>query len=167
MKFGMTIKNFAKQSVGAVFAICLVLGASAEARELNINIGKDSDLLEQLIELDEAGIADMRADFAEARADIDEAIADIFEAREDVKSAPGGRFFMRIAFAAAREATSGAVSSALSEVDRELDRAERRLTTAEISDEERAETRDAISALREELAALRAKLDELVAAMKA
>ena len=132
-----------------------------------LTIGDDEDLLEKLIALDEEGIAHMRADIAEARADIEDAIKDVEEAREEVKSVPGGRWIVRIAFTAARAATSEAVKEAMEEAREAIDDAERRLATADVSDEERVETQGAIDGLREDLDDLEAALNELVAALHA
>ncbi|MEZ5919972.1 MAG: hypothetical protein R3C60_01340 [Parvularculaceae bacterium] len=133
---------------------------------LNIHIGKDKDLLPQLIDMDAEDIADMKEEFADARADIDDAIDDIADAREEAKAAPGGSFFVKIAFAAASSATDAAANAALDEVFDALDRAERDLKTADVSADERVETQLAIDTLRTELASLRAKLGELVDAMR-
>lgn len=151
-------------------AAAMVFAAPAfanEGREIVLNIG-DGDLLEKLIELDAQGIADMRADIAEAREEIADAIRDIEETQEEIKDAPAGaRVVVRVAFAAAREVTESAVGEALAEVHEEIDDAERRLKTVDVSDAERVETQGAIDALREELAELQRSLDELVATLRA
>jgi hypothetical protein len=132
-----------------------------------INIGKDGDLLEQLIEMDADGIAEMRAEMAEARAEIAEAIDEIEGAREDVKGVPGGRLILRIAFASARAGASTAVNEALAEARTEVDRAERDLAVADVSAEEKVETQGAIDVLRTELDALEASLGDLLDALRA
>jgi len=159
--------------VVASVAVCgLTLTTPAMAhkssgRDIVINIGKDGDLLEQLIKLDQQGIEDLRADMAAARADVAEAIAEIEDARNDVKRVPGGQLILRIAFASARAGASTAVDEALRDARREIDKAERDLAAADISDEERIETQGAISILRAELDALEASLNELLSAMRA
>ncbi len=154
----------------AAAACCAAFASPAGARESSgrdivINIGKDGDLLEQLIELDKQGIEDLRAEMAEARADVAEAIAEIDEAREEVKSVPGGRLILKIAFASARAGASTAIEEALGDARREIDRAEQELKTAEVDAEELAETQTAIDVLREEINALEASLNELLSAM--
>lgn len=163
----MNFSTIGKSGIAALAAAGLALSAPAEARDLNITIGKDGDLLEKLIEMDADDIADMREEFADARNDIDDAISDIADARAEAKAAPGGAFFLKIAFAAASAATDASVNSALDEVQTELDRAERELKTADVSAEERLETQEAIETLRDELATLRVKLDELIDSMRA
>jgi chromosome segregation ATPase len=154
-------------AAAAAAFMALAAPASAHGREIVLDIG-DGDLLEKLIALDADGIADMRADIAEARAEIAEAIEDIAEAKAEVDEAPAGaRFIVRIAFSAARAATEAAVSEALDEVHDEIDDAEKRLKTADVSVEERAETQGAIDALREDLASLEDSLEELFAALRA
>lgn len=154
-------------------AVCgLALSAPAYAksesgRNYSINIGKDGDLLEQLIEMDREDIDELREEMADARADIIDAIADIEEAREEAKGVPGGGIVLKIAFASARAGVSTAVDEALAEVRVEIDKAERELASADVSDEERIETQDAIDVLRSELDALEGSLDELVAALRA
>jgi hypothetical protein len=135
-----------------------------DGREVVLEIG-DGDLLEKLIKLDAEGIADMRADIAEARAEIAEAIQDIEEAREEIAEDPGAKFVVRIAFAAARGATKMAVGEALEDAYEEIDDAEKRLKTADVSEAERAETQAAIDALRQELAELERSLEELIEAL--
>lgn len=155
-------------AIAAAAAMSFAAPAIAhEGREIVLDIG-DGDLLEKLIKLDEAGIADMRADIAEAREEIAEAINDIEEAKKDIEEAPAGaRVIVRIAFAAAREATEAGVGEALEQAYDEIDDAERRLKTADVSEAERAETQGAIDALRTDLAALEVLLDELIAALHA
>lgn len=136
-------------------------------RDIVISIGKDGDLLKQLIELDQEGIEEMRAEMAEARADVAEAIKDIEDAREDVKGVPGGRLILKIAFASARAGATTAIDEALGEARAEIDKAERDLVTADVSAEERVETQGAIDTLRRELDALEASLNELLSAMRA
>ncbi|NWG92721.1 MAG: hypothetical protein HXY21_09465 [Parvularculaceae bacterium] len=152
----------------AVCGLAFATPASArESRDIVINIGKDGDLLEQLIELDQDGIDEMRAEIAAARADVAEAIADIEEAREEVKGVPGARIILRIAFASARAGASTAVDEALGEARVEIDRAESELRAADVSAEERDETQGAIEALREELDALEVVLNDLLDALRA
>jgi uncharacterized coiled-coil DUF342 family protein len=135
-----------------------------EGGQREIVIG-EGDLLEKLIKLDQAGIDEMRAEIAEARADIVEAIADIRDAREELRSVPGGRLIVRVAFAAASEAASTAVAEALKEARAEIDDAERRLASADVTPEERVETQGAINGLREDLAGLESALADLVRAL--
>lgn len=154
-------------------AVCgMALATPAMARDSSdrdvvINIGKDGDLLKQLIEMDAEDIADMRAEMAEARADVAEAIGDIEDARQEVKGIPGGRLILRIAFASARAGATTAVEEALTDARTEIDRAERDLRTAEVSEEERVETQGAIDVLRTELDSLEDSLNELLSAMSA
>ena len=143
------------------------LARDSSNRDVVINIGKDGDLLKQLIEMDAEDIADMRAEIADARADIADAISDIEEAREEVKGVPGGQLILKIAFASARAGTRTAVEEALGDARDEINKAERDLATAKVSDEERVETQGAIDALRTELDALEASLNELIVAMRA
>lgn len=151
---------------GLAFATPALAGDRGD-RDIVINIGKDGDLLKQLIELDQEGIEEMRAEMAEARADVADAIKDIEEARAEVKGVPGGRLILKIAFASARAGASTAVEEALGEARAEIDRAERDLVTADVSAEERVETQGAIDALRGELDALEVSLNELLSAMRA
>jgi predicted nucleic acid-binding Zn-ribbon protein len=169
--------NFKLLSVGRIalvgIAACsMALVTPAMARESSgrsivINIGKDGDLLEQLIDLDREGIEDMRADIADARADVADAIKDIEEAREEVKGVPGARIVLKIAFASARAGVSTAIDEALGDARVEIDKAERGLAIADVSDEERAETQEAIDVLRTELDALEESLNELTEALRA
>lgn len=150
----------------------LALATPAMARgdadnDIVISIGKDGDLLKQLIELDQEGIDEMRAEIAEARADVAEAIADIEEAREEVKGIPGGRIILKIAFASARAGASTAVDEALGDARREIDKAERDLVAADVSAEEKVETQGAIDTLRTELDALEVSLNELLDTLRA
>jgi len=157
----------------AGLAVCgLALSTPAAAhdrgdRDVVINIGKNGDLLKQLIELDQQGIEDMRADIAEARADVADAIKDIEEARQEVKGVPGGRLILKIAFASARAGASTAIDEALGDARREIDGAERDLAFADVSEDERVETQGAIDVLRTELDALEVSLNELLTAMRA
>jgi chromosome segregation ATPase len=136
-------------------------------RDVVINIGKDGDLLEQLIELDEAGIEEMRAEIADARVEIAAAIGEIEEAREEVDGIPGARIILKIAFASARAGATAAVDDALTEARVEIDKAEVDLKTAAVSAEERAETQYAIKVLRTELDALEDSLASLMDALRA
>ena len=136
-------------------------------RDVVINIGKNGDLLKQLIELDQHGIDDMRAEIADARADVADAIKDIEEARQEVSGVPGGRLILKIAFASARAGASTAIDEALRDARQEIDKAERDLVFADVSDEERTETQGAIEVLRTELDALEVSLNELLTAMRA
>ena len=149
----------------ALISTAAVAGEKGE-RDLVINIGKEGDLLEQLIAMDAEDIEDMRSEFAEARADIKEAIGDIDEARADVKGVPGGGVILKIAFATARSSASIAIDEALADARREISRAERDLKSADVSADERAETAIAISTLREELDSLQAALEELIEALR-
>lgn len=152
---------------GAALVSSAAVAGERKDRDVVINIGKEGDLLDQLIAMDAADIEDMRAEFAEARADIKDAIADIAAARKDVKDVPGGGVILKIAFATARSTASAAASEAMGEARRELDRAGRDLKTKDLSSEERAETELAISTLREELDALEVALEELMDALRA
>lgn len=136
-------------------------------RDVVINIGNNGDLLKQLIDLDQQGIEDMRAEIAEARADVADAIRDIEDARREVGGVPGGRLILKIAFASARAGASTAIDEALRDAGLEIDKAERDLAVADVSDEERIETKGAIDALRTELDALEVSLNELLTAMRA
>jgi hypothetical protein len=143
------------------------LASDRSDRDIVISIGKDGDLLKQLIELDQEGIDEMRAEMAEARADVADAIKDIEEARQEVKGVPGGRLILKIAFASARAGATTAIDEALDEARTEINEAERGLTVADVSAEERIETQGAIDTLRIELDALEASLNELLSAMRA
>ena len=152
----------------------LALSAPAFARDVEIRtggdrtivLGKDGDLLDQLIALDAKGIDDMRADFADARREIDDAIDDIEDARRDVRGVPGGRLIIRIAFATAAEATNEAAGAAMDDAFAEVDLAEDQLHGMEISREERLETQHAIDTLREELGLLDESLGRLSEALR-
>lgn len=161
------IRNASLTILGAAAAAMMAFApASAHGKEIVLNIG-DGDLLEKLIALDAQGIAEMRAEIAEARAEIAEAVRDIEEAKKEIDEAPAGaRVVVRIAFAAAREATEAAVKEALAEARDEIDDAERRLKSADVSEAERAETQGAIDALREDLAGLELSLNDLLAALR-
>jgi len=152
---------------GAALVSTAAVAGDRKERDLVINIGKDGDLLEQLIAMDAEDIEDMRAEFAEARADIKDAIADISEARAEAKRAPGGGVILKIAFATARSGVSAAVDEALGEARRELDRAGRDLKVKDLSKDERAETEFAIDTLREELDSLEVAIEELMDALRA
>lgn len=152
---------------GAFLVSSAAVAGEREGREIEINFGKDGDLLKQLIEMDAADIEEMRAEFAEARADIKEAIGDIDEARDDVKGVPGGGVILKIAFATARSSASLAIDEALAEARKEIGRAERDLKSADVSADERDETEVAISTLREELDSLQVALEELIEALRA
>lgn len=136
-------------------------------REVVIDFGEDGNLLEKLIEMDADEIADMRAEFAKARAEIREAIGEVGDARDEVNGVPGGRVVLKIAFATARSAASMAIDEALAEARAEVGRAERELTTVDVSAAERTETAGALSILGEELDALEAALQELIVALRA
>lgn len=147
----------------------LVFAAPAHSmdsdRTITIDFDSDEDFLEDLIELDAEGIADMRAEFADARAEIDDAVDEIRDAREEARSAPGGEFIVKIAFAVAKATVRVSIDRALNDVGRAVDKAERDLATADVSDAERIETQGVIDILRVELASLRTSLDELAAAL--
>jgi len=166
-------RNIAASLMLAGIAACgLAFSTPAAAhgrgdRDVVINIGKDGDLLKQLIDLDRQGIEDLRAEMADARADVADAIKDIEEARQEVKGVPGGRLILKVAFASARAGASTAIDEALVDARREIDKAERDLAFADVSDEERVETQDAINVLRSELDALEVSLNELLNAMRA
>lgn len=163
---------FVRLAIAGAAACALTVAPPALARESSnrdvvISIGKDGDLLKQLIEMDAEDIADMRAEIVEARADVADAIRDIEEAREDVKGVPGGQLILKIAFASARAGTRTAIDEALGDARSEINKAERDLATADVSDEERVETQGAIDTLRTELDALEESLNELISAMRA
>ncbi|HXI85826.1 MAG TPA: hypothetical protein VNH64_00095 [Parvularculaceae bacterium] len=173
---GRPAKSAVKPVLATIVAVGLAVSAPAYAGSgrhhyqdlhISIDLGNDKNLLPRLIEMDADDIADMRREFADACADIDDAIEDIADAKEEAKSAPGGAFIMKIAFAAAREATDSSIREALDEVSDALDRAERDLKTADVSDDERVETQLAIDTARDGIASLRPKLDELVEALRA
>lgn len=152
--------------IAGAAALGLSLAAPVSAQAHSFNFDDDEDLLEQLIEMDASDIQDMREEFAGAREDIKDAIADVDEAREEASRAPGGGAVVKIAFAAARAATSTAVNTALAEVRERVEDAELRLAKMkDISDAERVETQEAIDVLREELASLEVALQELVDAL--
>jgi DNA repair exonuclease SbcCD ATPase subunit len=154
--------------IAGAAAMGLALATPAAAHTHVLNFGDDEDLLEKLIEMDAEDIQDMREEFADAREDIKDAIGDVEEAREEARQAPGGGAIVKIAFTAARAATSGAVKTALSEVRDAVDDAEHDLAAMnDISDEERVETQQAIDVLREELASLEVALEELLDALDA
>ncbi|MDZ7627597.1 MAG: hypothetical protein U5J99_04205 [Parvularculaceae bacterium] len=152
---------------GAFLVSSAAVAGEGKGREIDIDIGGDGNLLQDLIDMDAADIEDMRSDFAEARADIKEAIGDIDEARNEVKGVPGGGVILRIAFATARSTASIAIDEALAEAREEITRAERDLNAAEVSADERTETQRAISTLREELDTLQIALEELIEALRA
>lgn len=157
-----------------VAAAALLVAAPASARDVTIKtggdrtivLGKNGDLLEQLIALDAKGIDDLQADFVDARREIDDAIDEIRDARAEMRGVPGGRFIIRIAFAAAADATSEAADEAFDDAFEEVDRAEADLRTAEVSREERIETQGAIDMIRDELTGLEDALEDLAAALK-
>ncbi len=166
------IDQIARLAIAAAVACGMTLATPAMARnsssrDIVINIGKDGDLLKQLIDLDRDGIEELRADIADARADIADAINDIEEAREEVKGVPGARIVLKIAFASARAGVSTAIDEALGDARVEIDKAERGLAVADVSAEERAETQEAIDFLRGELDALEVALNELIGALRA
>ncbi len=168
----LNMSHVARLAFAGAAACGLALSTPAMARgsddrDVVINIGKDGDLLKQLIEMDAEDIAEMRAEMAEARADVAEAIGDIEEARQEMKSVPGGRLILRVAFASARAGATTAVDEALTEARIEIDKAERDLKTADVSAEERVETQGAIDVLRTELDALEVSLNELLSALRA
>lgn len=152
---------------GVMLVASAAVAAERKDREVVIDIGKDGDLLEQLIEMDASDIEEMRAEFAEARADIKEAIADIDDARAEVKGVPGGGVILKIAFATARSGASVAIDEAMADARKEVVRAERELKSADLDAAERAETEVALSTLREELDSLQAALEELIEALRA
>jgi hypothetical protein len=166
------IDRIARLAIAAAAACGMVLATPAMARDgssrdIVINIGKDGDLLKQLIDLDQDGIEELRADIADARADIADAINDIDDAREEVKGVPGAGIVLKIAFASARAGVSTAIDEALGDARVEIDKAERGLAVADVSAEERAETQEAIGVLRGELDALEVSLNELIDALRA
>ena len=170
--FEFNTTSFSKLAAAGLAACCFAIATPAEARDKSdrdivINIGKDGDLLEQLIELDAKGIEDLRAEMADARAEIADALVEIEEAREEMKSVPGGGVILKIAFASARAGASTAIDEALVDARREIDRAERDLASTDVSEEERVETQEAIDVLRTELDALEASLNELIEALRA
>jgi hypothetical protein len=152
---------------GAFLVSSAAVAGERRDREVVIDLGKDGELLDQLIEMDAAEIEDMRADFDEARADIKEAIGDIEEARKDVRGVPGGGVILKIAFATARSSASIAIDEAIAEARKEIRRAERDFKAMDVSAEERAETELAILTLREELDSLQVALEELIEALRA
>ena len=149
------IKKIALSVIAASAAASLAVApAAAKERSIVVNFGKDGDLLKQLIDLDQEGIEDMRAELADARAEIADAIDEIDEARNEVKGLPGGGIILKIAFVSARAGASIAVDEALADARREIDKAESILEVADIGADERLETQGAIDALRTELDAL-------------
>lgn len=164
---GLTQKLALAAAAAAGLAVATPAFARDSGRDVVINIGKEGDLLKQLIELDQEGIDELRAEMAEARADIAEAITDIEDARQEVKGVPGGRIILKIAFASARAGASTAVNEALAEARTEIDRAERDLVVADVSAEEKVETQGAIDVLRSELDALEDSLNTLLDALRA
>ena len=171
--------SFARLITGSILAAGAVIALGAtdiaaahedEGNTLTINgvTFSAEDLLDDLIALDADDIADMRADFAEAQEDIIDAIGDIEEAREDVRGVPGGRFVLKIAFAAARESVTEATDEAFSEVRANLVVAEKDLEAAkdEVGQGEYSETTEAIAVIRDGMDDIQASLAELTAAMK-
>ncbi|MCB2113021.1 MAG: hypothetical protein KDD85_05670 [Parvularculaceae bacterium] len=158
--------SLTKLAIAGVAAAGLALAAPAHAKDRNIDFDK-YHLLEQLIELDAEDIDDLRAELADAREEIADAIAEIEGAREEIKDTPGARAVLKIAFAAARSVSSAAINEALSEARTEIEKAERELSFADVSDAERAETQGVIDMLRVEIDILESSLDELIEALRA
>ena len=158
----------------AVFAVAVAAPNAASAHNDGISInglsfGDDEDVLQQLIDMDADDIEELREEMADAREDIADAILDIEEAREEVKEAPGGAVIMKIALGTASKVVTKATGKVFDEVLTEISAAAEELETVrdEIGDEEYAETRLAISVLREEIASLEDAISELTAAMRA
>lgn len=158
--------SFAGAAALALAAFAPFTGASAGSYHLHFD--DHEDMLEQIIELDAEGIADLRDDLTEARADIADAIRDIEEAKEDVKEVPLGGMVAKIAFRAASATVSKATETALDEIRDELVKAERELDTrrSDLGEAEYVETRDAITMIRKELKNLENALEDLTDALK-
>jgi len=152
--------------ISAAAALALA-AAPAAAKDVSVVINDRGELLEKLIKMDAAAIADMRADLADARADIAEAIADIADARREAESeAPFARSIMKIAFSFAGDRVENEASDAIRDALAALDDAEADMAALSLSDAERAETQAAIDILRSELPLILAALDDLAAALK-
>jgi hypothetical protein len=171
MKISAT--SFARLSLATLAAYAgMAVAAPAFAgeksdRTIEIDLGDDEELLEKLIAMDAAEIAEVREGFAEARAKIADALDDIEGARVEASKAPDGQLILKIAFSVASSSVSGALGAALNEFRSNLDDAERDLAAADVSAEEKAETQGAIDMIREELSLLEASIDTLVASLKA
>ena len=132
-----------------------------------VHFDDDEELFDQLVDLDADDIADIRDDLADARADIAEAIEEITDAREEARGGVG-----EAAVNAAMKIASGVVErvtgKAFGEARAEIAKAAEKLALSEdaLGPEEFAETSLAIEVLTEELAALEAAIDELLAAMR-
>lgn len=160
-----------KASLAGAAALTLAAFAplsGASAGSYNLHFDDHEDLLEQIIELDAEGIANLRADLTEARADIADAIRDIEDAKEDVKEVPFGGMVAKVAFRAASATVSKATETALDEVRDELVKAERELGArrTDLGEAEYMETSDAITMIRKELKSLEDALEDLTDALK-
>lgn len=142
----------------------LALAAPASARPsgdiLDILVG-EGDLLDKLIALDAEGIADMHEGALRARDEIDRAADDIRGAREDLRQGRGNRFVV-MALSVAAEELDSVVGEAIGAAYAEIDVAERDLETADVSPEERDETRGAIDGLRFDLEDIENSLGRLM-----
>lgn len=165
-----TVNTWVRTAAAITAGACLVAAAPAQARDVDIEFDRhiildgDEDLLEQLIALDAEGIADMHADMAEALGDIDEAIEEIREARDEINEEAGfARVIVKVAFATARATAKTAINEAMKDAREEVDEAEAKLKTADVSADERVETQGAIDGLRGDLKELEAALQRLLA----
>ena len=146
--------------------LSFITGISFE--DLTFN-GDPDDLLEDLIALDTADIADLRAEMADARDEIQHAIDEIEEARAEVSSVPGGKAVLETALSIASKIASRATREAFEDVRSELDLAEHELAdrSEELGPDEVAETQMVIEVIRVELSQVEAALADLLEVMRA
>ncbi|MBY0422901.1 MAG: hypothetical protein K2Q06_11405, partial [Parvularculaceae bacterium] len=141
--------------------------AAAQAPvERVVVLGQDGDLLKQLIELDAAGIEDLRRDFEDARSQIEQSIGEVERARAEARNLPFGRFAVRLAFASAATATTESAQQGFRDARASLQKAEIDLRSADVSAAERAETQGAIDMIRGQFVGLEDALQRLAIALK-
>ena len=165
--------SLGKLGLAAIASFAVVtapMSAHAHDRHISINgidFG-DDDLLEQLIELDDRDIDEIREEMADARDEIADAIVEIREAREEAKAAPGGAVIMKVALGTASVVVTRTTKKAFGKIRADLNDASKELETvkSDVGSEEYAETKRAIRVIRSELSQLEKSLEKLTAAMR-
>lgn len=164
--------KFVARAAAAFLAVGIFVAAATDPAaaqppvERVVVLGKDGDLLKQLIDLDAAGIEDLRRDFQDARLQIEQSIGEVERARAEARDLPFARFAIRLAFASAATATTESAQQSFRDARASLNRAEIDLRAADVSPQERAETQGAIDMIRGELGGLEDALQRLATALR-
>lgn len=162
--------------IAGAAAIGLAFAAPAATAHDGMNISLDSlelkfgdeDFLESLIAMDADDIAEIRSEMAEARAEIRDAIKEVADARREAAESPETKDVILVALSTGAAAVEETTKGVFEKVRSELNRAEGELADKrdEVGPAEFAETNEAISTIRSELAEVEVALGELLAAMR-